>query len=105
MPKRGAETKDSGVKRVTRSTIKATKAESDDIGVSITEVSGKKAKLGGSRTRKTAARSSKKTTRQSVRIAQSAAKKDEQIVPQPLKKAASKITKKDINAVSRPLVS
>ena len=94
MPKRGVETQDPGVKRITRSTAKATKVKSDDIGVSITEISGKKAKLGGSKTSQ-AASSSKKAPRRSVRIKQSAAIKAEQIVPPPLKKAASKkVTKK-----------
>ena len=91
MPKRGVETQDQIVKRVTRSTTKSKKVESDDIGVSITEVSGKKAKLGGAKTSQ-AASSSKKAPRRSVRIKQNAAKKAEQIVPPPLKKIASKAT-------------
>ena len=93
MPKRTAKTQDLGVKRVTRSTNKATKVKSDDIGVSITDGSGKKAKLGGSKTSQ-AASSSQKATRRRLRIAQSALKKAQQIFPPPLKKAASKVTKK-----------
>ena len=94
MPKRTAKTQDLGVKRVTRSSIKATKVKSDDIGVSITDGSGKKAKLGGSKTSQ-AASSSQKATRRRLRIAQSALKKAQQIFPPPLKKAASKATKKE----------
>ena len=97
MPKRTAKTQDLGVKRVTRSTNKATKVKSDDIGVSITDGSGKKAKLGGSKTSQ-AASSSQKATRRRLRIAQSALKKAQQIFPPPLKKAASKVTKKKLQS-------